>query len=213
MSQPEFDPQPEINTQPAGAGQPPRSISSESTPKQSKAWIVGALFGLLVFAVLVWVFVFKEDDAKPAASGGCKDGEEKVGTKCLVQCTDGQDRVGDKCLVKCEDGKIRVGDKCGFLLTKNGNRYTRTGYDLYKCTSGWCNNRWMLDGGLIYKLYSNPVDAATPGDVTDWRTTSTDDIHGDRLVNDFQLYNQDGNYYLPGDIDAVLGKAKIELAK
>ena len=141
----------------------------------------------------------------------CTDGQDRVGDKCLVKCEDGKIRVGDKCLVQCTDGQVRVGDKCGFLLTKNGNRYTRARYNLYKCTSGWCNNRWMLEGGLIYRLYSNPVDAATPGDVTDWRTVSNGAIHGERLINDFQLYNQDGNYYLPGDIDAVLGKAKIEL--
>ena len=117
MSQAGFD------TQAAEGGQ-------QSRPKQSKAWI-GVLLGLIVIAVLVWFFVFKEDDAASgggadpnasggaaaaaagaaagaaAASGGCKDGEEMVGTKCLV---------------KCEDGKIRVGEVCELVnLTADRN--------------------------------------------------------------------------------------------
>ena len=84
-------------------------------PKQSKAWI-GGLLGLVVIAAVVWFFVFKEDDAASDAAdaalaaasaalaaasseGGCKDGEEMVGTKCLVKCTDGQIRVGEVCQV------------------------------------------------------------------------------------------------------------------
>ena len=183
-----LDTQSAINTSEAGVGQRPMRTPIERTPKQSKAWI-WVLLGLIVIVivVLVWFFVFKEDDA--AKSGGCKDGEEKVGTKCLVKCEDGKIRVGDKCLVKCADGQVRVGDTCGFLLAKNGNVYTRMGYELDKCTSGWCNNRWMLRGGPTVSLYSNP--ATTPGDVTEWRSTGASDRHGDRLINDFHLYHQD----------------------
>ena len=88
-----------------GGWQQTRNISIESTPKQSKAWIVvGVIVGLCVIAVLVWFFVIKEDDAAaggadPNASseGGCKDGEEMVGTRCLVKCADGKIRVGEVC--------------------------------------------------------------------------------------------------------------------
>ena len=94
-----------INTQAAAVEQRPRRIYSERTQKKSKSWIAWVVFGLFVFAVLVWFFVFKEDDdtsgggADPNApiEGGCKDGEEMVGTKCLVKCEDGQIRVGEVC--------------------------------------------------------------------------------------------------------------------
>ena len=84
-------------------------MATEMKPKQSKAWI-WVLLGLFVIVLLLWFFVFKEDDAKPAASGGCKDGEEKVGTKCLV---------------KCEDGKIRVGEVCQVVSTLPSARYVK----------------------------------------------------------------------------------------
>jgi len=55
-------------------------------PKQSKAWI-WVLLGLFVIVMLLWFFVFKEDNAA-AASGGCKDGKIRVGEVCeLVNLT------------------------------------------------------------------------------------------------------------------------------
>ena len=103
-------------------------------PNQSKAWIVGVILGLFVIAVLVWFFVIKEDDTpvKAAAAGGCKDGEEMVGEKCLVKCADGQVRVGEKCLVECADGQVRVGGVCGCA---DGEEMVGTKC-LIKCTDG-----------------------------------------------------------------------------
>ena len=46
----------------------------------------------IVALFIVWLFVFKDD-------GSCKDGEEMVGTKCLVKCEDGKKRVGEVCKV------------------------------------------------------------------------------------------------------------------
>ena len=50
-----------------------QSTSRESTPEQSKDWI-GVLLGLIVIAVLVWFFVFKEDDDAPSEGGAPREG-------------------------------------------------------------------------------------------------------------------------------------------
>ena len=153
MSQSEPNLQPLINTQAAGVEQRPMSTYGRHKPNQSKAWIVGVILGLFVIAVLVWFFVIKEDDTpvKAAAAGGCKDGEEMVGEKCLVKCADGQVRVGEKCLVECADGQVRVGGVCGCA---DGEEMVGTKC-LVKCTDG------QMRVGEVCKERTKPHDYDT----------------------------------------------------
>lgn len=107
--------QPEISTPASAVGQRPMGAYNGPTPKQSNAWI--GVFGLFVIAGLALFFVYKGDDA---ASGGgadpnassADDTSAKAAAASAGGCKDGEEMVGTKCLVKCEDGKIRVGEVC-----------------------------------------------------------------------------------------------------
>jgi hypothetical protein len=82
--------------------------------------------GLFVVSLVVLVLVNKEDDATsggadieggadpnaPSADDTPEVSAAKAAAASAGGCRDGEEMVGTKCLVKCEDGKIRVGEIC-----------------------------------------------------------------------------------------------------
>lgn len=117
-------------------------------------------------------------------------------------------RLADKLV--CSQGKFDVNGNCLTRLSSADGKFIGGGLVVEKCGSGWCKNRWMLNGDTrMGKLYANPSGAATPGDIKEWRTTTNNITKGDKIVPGFQLVQHGSEYYLPDEYRGILNKGRL----
>jgi hypothetical protein len=118
-----------------------------NNPSSRKKIYIGVAIAFVIVAVIIVVAVVLTREKK------CDDGQELVGTKCLIKCADGEvrngevceckpdyEKIGTKCLVKCDGTQDRIGEKC---LVKCADGVVRNG-EICECKDKY--NIFQYDG-------------------------------------------------------------------
>jgi hypothetical protein len=122
-------------------------------------------------------------------------------------------KVNEK--LSCLAGQTGVNGKCLINLTKiSDSEYTGDGLKIYQsAASDWSKDRWLINGKTgIGRLYSNR-NAATLGDIQEWRTTTNYIVSGDKKIPDFNLVKHGDKYYLQDNYRELLNNGLVLFRK